>query len=172
MLLDTYKSSRMIYNKLRACGFKLPARQFFTRRFLQGLCNRKIQTLHISELTRDTLMWTRRVKKSTTRELMAQVKGNKDSCRYVDPAARLYDRHYLICVLFKTQAEYMDKLMREVNAVMYKKKTEKLLLTTMPGDIFAALFDTVNQDPNKKAKFSQAMFRPKTYKYRSQSSNN
>ena len=92
---------------------------------------------------------------------MAQVRGNKDSCRYIDPKARLYDRHYLICVLFKTQPEYMDALMREVNGVLYKKKQEKLLLKQMPGDIFAALFDNVNPDPNRKGKFGTALFRSK-----------
>ena len=87
--LDMYKSQTVIWKKLISHGFVLPAKPFFTRVFLQGMAQRQIKTLHLAELTRNTLAWTRRVKKSTARELLKQVKSKEESAKYIDPSAKL-----------------------------------------------------------------------------------
>ena len=66
----------------------------------------------------------------------------------------------------------MDALMKEVTATMYKQKKEKLLLRTIPGDLFKALFENVNPDPNRKARFSRAIFRKEKFKRRGNSEGN
>eukprot|EP00801_Mesodinium_rubrum_P011937 Mrub_12016.p2 GENE.Mrub_12016~~Mrub_12016.p2 ORF type:complete len:188 (-),score=56.97 Mrub_12016:20-550(-) len=171
-LRELYTSDRALWWRLKAAGFVLPAKQYFTRRYWQMMCKGLIKTLYVSDLTRTQLAMTRRIKKSTNKELLDKIHSLGAGKSYVDPHAKMYDRYYIVCVLWHIDPKYMFGLMEEVNNVLYKRKEDDAIITKMPKDIFTALMEAKNPDPKRRAVFGKATARAKEYKKRSLSAKN
>lgn len=168
------KSHRAIYDQLKASGLILPSRNYFTRRFFNKMCKGEISTLFHSEITRQKLFWSSKLKATHAEDLIRQLKGSQASLKYIDHLATRQDRYYLCCVLFKTQPDQALALAQQVEDVRYKKKEEASCINTMPGDLWMCLQGKQHDDPSRRAKFGASLFRKEEYKkrgHRAQSEN-